>query len=59
VTPTLRRAVGLVIIGAVLPMVAAVRAATPSRISEIPAGAVMAILGGPYLVRVLRQRSTL
>jgi len=29
---TLRRAVGLVIIGAVLPMVAAVRAATPSRI---------------------------
>jgi len=32
VTRTLRRAVGLVIIGAVLPMVAAVRAATPSRI---------------------------
>lgn len=31
-TRTLRRAVGLVIIGAVLPMVAAVRAATPSRI---------------------------
>jgi iron complex transport system permease protein len=26
--------------------------------SEIPAGAVMAILGGPYLVLVLRQRST-
>ena len=26
--------------------------------SEIPAGAVMAILGGPYLVWVLRQRST-
>jgi iron complex transport system permease protein len=25
--------------------------------SEIPAGAVMAILGGPYLVWVLRQRS--
>jgi iron complex transport system substrate-binding protein len=32
VTPTLRRAVGLVIIGAVLPTVAVVRAATPSRI---------------------------
>jgi ABC-type Fe3+-hydroxamate transport system substrate-binding protein len=32
VTRTLRRAVGLVIIGAVLPMVAAVRAATSSRI---------------------------
>jgi ABC-type Fe3+-hydroxamate transport system substrate-binding protein len=32
VTRILRRAVGLVIIGAVLPMVAAVRAATPSRI---------------------------
>ena len=27
--------------------------------SEIPAGAVMAILGGPYLVWVLRQRSAL
>lgn len=27
--------------------------------SEIPAGAVMAILGGPYLVWVLRQRSVL
>jgi iron complex transport system permease protein len=26
--------------------------------SEVPAGAVMAILGGPYLVWVLRQRST-
>ena len=25
--------------------------------SEVPAGAVMAILGGPYLVWVLRQRS--
>jgi hypothetical protein len=32
VTRTLRRAVGLAIIGAVLPIVAAVRAATPSRI---------------------------
>jgi ABC-type Fe3+-hydroxamate transport system substrate-binding protein len=32
VTPTLRHAVGLVIIGAVLPMVAVIRAATPSRI---------------------------
>ena len=27
--------------------------------SEIPAGAVMAILGGPYLVWMLRQRSAL
>jgi iron complex transport system permease protein len=27
--------------------------------SEIPAGAVMAIIGGPYLVWVLRQRSAL
>jgi iron complex transport system permease protein len=25
--------------------------------SEVPAGAVMAILGGPYLVWVLRQRA--
>ena len=25
--------------------------------SEIPAGAIMAIVGGPYLVWVLRQRS--
>jgi iron complex transport system substrate-binding protein len=32
VTPTLRHAVGLVIISAVLPMVAVIRAATPSRI---------------------------
>jgi iron complex transport system permease protein len=27
--------------------------------SEIPAGAVMAILGGPYLVWVLRERAAL
>ena len=87
-----RRAIGLAIIGLVVPIVASVGAANPSRIvstspsitetlfalgggvllagcdaigrvivapSEVPAGAVMAILGGPCLVWVLRQRSAL